>query len=190
MDSERSITHILLQAANERLPVDAVVARIYPVLYDELRRLACAMMRDQKAGHTLQPTALVHEAYVRLVGQNALRAESRAQFFCLAAKAMRSVLVDHARRRLAAKRGRSWRRTTLAGPGIGVQDAAFEVIELDDALAKLATKNKRMAQVVELRIFGGMTAVAVAATLGVARRTVESDWKAAKAWLSSLMTSK
>jgi RNA polymerase sigma factor (TIGR02999 family) len=183
-----SVTRILQEIADEGLPTDEGLARLYPFVYEELRRLARALMRDQKPGHTLTPTALVHEVYLRLVGQSTLPSESRARFFCVAAKAMRSVLVDHARRRTARKRGGSWHRVTLDDAIGATQNVDFEVLSLHQALEDLAAKDLRMARVVEMRVFAGLTIEEAANVLGVSKRTVDGDWKVARAWLSERMS--
>ena len=192
MTSETNVTRLLLDIAAEKLTAREGLARLYPVVYDELHRLARAFMRDQKAGHTLQATALVHKAYLKLVDQTRVRSESRAQFFCVAAKAMRSVLVDHARRKAAKKRGGSWHRVTLDGQ-VGTrrdprQDIDYEVLSLHEVLERLAVKDERMAQVVEMRVFAGLSVQEVADVLNVSKRTVDNDWRVARAWLSDQMS--
>ena len=158
--------------------------RLLPLVYNELRRLAAAKMAHENAAQTLQPTALVHEAYCRLVDQSRVGWQNRAHFFGIAARAMREILVDHARRRAAAKRGGNRQRVTLID-GLGVAPAAeIEVLELDEALTRLAEMHQRMARVVELRVFVGMKEREVAHVLGVSERTVRGDWRVAKLWLS------
>jgi RNA polymerase sigma factor (TIGR02999 family) len=179
-----TVTRVLLEIASSRIPAEDGMALLYPAVYQELRGLARALMRRQRAGHTLTPTALVHEAYLRLVDQTRVRSTSRSQFFCVAAKAMRSVLVDHARRRAAQKRGGSWHRVSLVEETAAAPEVAFEILVLHDALEELAGKDARMADVVELRVFGGLTVAETAGALGVAARTVDNDWRVAKAWLS------
>jgi RNA polymerase sigma factor (TIGR02999 family) len=187
MASRATVTQLLRDIAAERIAAPEGLARLYPVVYDELRRHAHAMLRDQRPGHTLDTTALVHEAYLKLVGQSRITSQSRAQFFSLAAKAMRSVLVDHARRKTSKKRGGSWHQVTL-DEQLGAQPTiSFEVLSLHEALEKLAEKDERMAQVVEMRVFAGLTAQAVAHVLGVSKRTVDNDWRVARAWLSDRM---
>jgi RNA polymerase sigma factor (TIGR02999 family) len=187
MTSRATVTQLLLEIATDRLTAREGLARLYPLVYDELHRLARAQMRDQRSGHTLDTTALVHEAYLKLVDQSQFKSESRGQFFSLAAKAMRSVLVDNARRKAAKKRGGSWHRVTL-DEQLGAQPTiSLEVLSLHQALDKLAGKDERMAQVVEMRVFAGLTAQDVADILGVSKRTVDNDWKVARAWLSDQM---
>jgi RNA polymerase sigma factor (TIGR02999 family) len=152
-------------------------------VYDELRQLARGKLRGERAGHTLQPTALVHEAYIRLVDGSAVSWESRRHFFGTAARAMRQVLVDHARRRDADKRGGEWERVTLA-TGIEGEDAgAADVIDLHNALEKLSANDADLARLVELRFFAGLTLDEAADTLGVSRRKVAKDWSVARLWL-------
>jgi RNA polymerase sigma factor (TIGR02999 family) len=173
-----------MDIASSQIAAEDGLARLYPAVYQELRELARALMRGQRGGHTLSPTALVHEAYLRLVDQTRVQSTCRAQFFCVAAKAMRSVLVDHARRRTAQKRGGSWQRVSLLEGTAAAPEVEFEIIDLHGALEELAGKDPRMADVVELRVFGGLTVVETAGALGVAPRTVDNDWRVAKAWLS------
>jgi len=160
--------------------------RLLPAVYDELRGLARSYLRRQAPGHTLEPTALVHEAYMRMVVQDDPSYTDRVHFFAVAAKAMRNLLVDHARAKRAAKRGGDgqWDRVTLSGLP---SDSASEVdlIDLDEALAELATLDPQQARVVELRFFGGLTIEEAAGELGVSTATVEREWRAARAWLSS-----
>lgn len=153
--------------------------RVYPHVYDELRGVAERQLRREQAGHTLHPTALVHEAYVKLAGGR-LDASSRSHFLAIAARAMRQVLVDHARRRSASKRGGEWHATTLTDGSASIELRPEEVIALDRALDTL---DERQRQVVECRFFGGMEETEIAAALGVSERTVRRDWVKARAWL-------
>jgi RNA polymerase sigma factor (TIGR02999 family) len=152
-------------------------------LYDDLRRIAGQMLRQERSGHTLQPTALVHEAYLRMAAQNRLDSNDRSRVLALGAQMIRRILVDHARKRKAAKRGGAWRRVTLAGIAMGDGSSEFDMLELDEALTKLRAIDDRQASVVELRYFAGMTELEVAELLGVSDRTVRADWTHAKAWL-------
>jgi RNA polymerase sigma factor (TIGR02999 family) len=164
----------------------AALNELLPLVYDELRRQARRYMRAQPPGHTLQTTALVHEAYLRLVGQSHVDWQSRAHFLGVASKAMRSILVDHARARGAAKRGGTARVVTLDQGG-GVADAGsqrgVDVLALDEALARLAELDSRKSQLVELRYFGGLGIEEAAAVLGVSPATVKREWTTARAWL-------
>jgi RNA polymerase sigma factor (TIGR02999 family) len=153
--------------------------RIYPRVYDELRGVAERQLRREQAGHTLHPTALVHEAYMKLSGGR-LEASSRAHFLAIAARAMRQVLVDHARRRGAHKRGGDWHATTLTDGSASIELQPEEIIALDRALEGL---DERQRQVVECRFFGGMEESEIAEALGVSERTVRRDWVKARAWL-------
>jgi len=157
---------------------------LLPVVYDELRRLAARYLRGQRGGHTLQPTALVHEAYLRMAKGGALPLDDRTHFFALAARAMRQVLVDHARRRAAVKRGGDPERVTLddtleIGRG-GEEKRRLDLLALNEALERLSP---RQCRVVELRYFAGLTIAEAAESLGVGTRTVEDDWALARAWL-------
>ena len=152
-------------------------------MYDELRGLAAAMLADQRPGHTLQPTALVNEAYLRLLGQSRLNVESRAHFCRLAAKVMRQVLVDHARAKGSQKRGGDHARVTLDGQDVAAADSGVDILALDDALSALAALDERKGRLVELRVFAGMSLDEAADALGIARSTAALDWRFAKAWL-------
>ncbi|MBI5168667.1 MAG: sigma-70 family RNA polymerase sigma factor [Candidatus Eisenbacteria bacterium] len=152
-------------------------------VYDELRDLAAGYLRRERADHTFQPTALAHEAFLRLMGQRALPREDRSHFLALAAQAMRRILTDHARRRNAAKRGSGALRVTLAAVDAEAAAAEFDMGALDDALHKLAALDERRARVVDLRFFGGLTIEETAEALGVSPATVKTDWAFARAWL-------
>ena len=156
---------------------------IFPLVYEELRSLANGFLRREGAGHTLQPTALVHEAYFRLTGRSRATIRERAHFFAVAAQAMRRILVDHARRRRADKRIGARNRVPLdAFPPLAVEPDV-DVYALHEVLTDLADINARQAQVVELRFFGGLTNAEVAEVLQVSVATVERDWHAARLWL-------
>jgi RNA polymerase sigma factor (TIGR02999 family) len=177
------LTEILLSSQAESVAKHPEADRIFEIVYDELRRIAASLMRSERVDHTLQPTALVNEAYSRLVDQTRVGWQNRAHFFGIATRAMRQILVEHARRRSAVKRGGEWQQVTLdEGLGVGVA-SDIEVLDLDDALNKLAEMDERMARVVELRVFGGMSAEEVAHVLSVSRRTVQEDWRVARLWL-------
>ncbi len=164
---------------------------LLPLVYGELRRLAARYLRTQRPGHTLQTTALVHEAYLRLVGPVGAGADwqGRAHFFGVAARAMRSILVDHARARQAAKRGGGVRALTLgAADAAGARadraaESEVDVVALDDALARLADMDARQARVVELRYFAGLSIEETALALGISHATVEREWRTARLWL-------
>jgi RNA polymerase sigma factor (TIGR02999 family) len=179
--STQSVTDLLQAWASGD---QAALDELLPLVYDDLRRQARRYMRAQPAGHTLQTTALVHEAYLRLVGQSSVEWKGRAHFFGVASKAMRSILVDHARARNAAKRGGSARAITLddAG-GIAGPQASVDVLALDEALGRLAELDARKSRLVELRYFGELGVDEAAAVLGVSPATVKREWTTARAWL-------
>jgi RNA polymerase sigma-70 factor, ECF subfamily len=154
-----------------------------PLVYDELRRLAAGYLRRERAGHTLQPTALVHEAYLRLRGQKRTGDTNRAQFVGLAAVMMRRILVNHARDRIAAKRGGRAERVplTLAGGSIGAPEV--DVLAIHEALEALSVQDARKARIVELKFFGGLTTAEIATLLDTSTATIERDWSFARAWL-------
>lgn len=159
---------------------EAVIARVYP----ELRALAASLMARERADHTLQPTALVHEAWLKLVDGPRIGFEGRAHFFGIAARCMRQVLVDHARARATDKRGGDWARVTLVDDVLALDDPDIEMIALDDALTRFAVLDERAARVAEMRLFAGMTVPEIAVELGVSPRTVDGDWATARAWLT------
>jgi RNA polymerase sigma factor (TIGR02999 family) len=177
--SPDDVARLLLELeAGDRSALD----RLVPAVYRELRAIAARFLNNERREHTLQPTALVHEAYMRLAGQSGLRWENRAHFLGIAAQMMRRVLVEHARRRLAAKRLAGLVRVTLDDERLGgARDV--EVVALHDALDALAKKDERLARVVELRYFGGLTGAEAAEVLGVGTATVDRDWRTARAWL-------
>jgi RNA polymerase sigma-70 factor (ECF subfamily) len=157
--------------------------QLMPLVYAELRTIAGKHMRGERPDHTLQPTALVHEAYLRLIGGAPISFENRVHFLRAASQVMRRVLVDHARARGTAKRGGSL-NLTLDDAIAGVDNDTVELLVVDDAMTQLAAADPRWAQVAELRVFGGLEVVEVAAALGVSTATVKRDWQFAKAWLS------
>ena len=155
----------------------------FPLLYDELRRIAHRQLGMERPGHTLCTTALVHEAYVKLADQTRARFASRAHFLAVAAQAMRRILVEYARRVRAEKRGGGWHRLDLDQVDIPIEERADALVSLDDALQRLAALNPRLSRIVECRFFGGMTEEETAEALGVTDRTVRRDWVKAKGWL-------
>ena len=159
------------------------IERLAPLVYGELRRLARRELRGERAAHTLQPTALVHEAYLRLVGQRGVSWQNRAHFFAVASRVMRRILVDHARSRNAAKRGSGGRTVCLAEAGPLGQQRPADLIALDDALTGLAAIDPRQSRIVELRFFGGLTVEEAAHVTGLSPRTIKREWRMAKAWL-------
>ncbi|MGI8656144.1 MAG: sigma-70 family RNA polymerase sigma factor [Pyrinomonadaceae bacterium] len=158
-------------------------ARLMPLVYDELRRLAANYLRRERSDHTLQPTALVHEAYLRLIDQTRVEWQNRAHFYAIAAQMMRRILIDHARAHTSEKRGGHERRLSLDEAAILPQERAADLIALDDALKQLAATDERKSRVVELRFFGGLSVKETAEVLGVHTATIERDWMVAKAWL-------
>jgi RNA polymerase sigma factor (TIGR02999 family) len=159
---------------------------LIPIVYAELRRQAARQLRRERAGHTLQTTALVHEAYLRLVGQREMRWQNRAHFFAIAAELMRRILVDHARKMSAAKRGGSALKLELdeafAAPD-EQHEEQLDLVAIDAALVKLAALDPQQGRIVELRFFGGLNVEEAAEVLGISPRTVKRDWRVAKAWL-------
>jgi RNA polymerase sigma factor (TIGR02999 family) len=175
-----NVTQLLLEAqTGDR----AALNRLLPLVYDELRRVAQRQMRRERPGHTLLTTGLVHEAYLKLVDEAQVEWQGRAHFFGIAARAMRQILVDHARRRGAEKRGGQWRRTTLADERLGLGVPMEELLALDLALDRLDALDPRLREVVEYRFFAGMNEEEIGEVLGVSARTVRRDWVKARAWL-------
>ncbi len=161
----------------------AALDRLFPLVYGELRQAAARLLQGERPGHTLQPTALVHEAYLKLCGQTDMDLKNRAHFFGVAARAMRQILVDHARRRNAAKRGGGAEPAVLSDEHIGLDVPFDELLSLNDALDRLDRLSPRLREVVEYRFFGGLTEDEVAEVLRVTPRTARRDWAKARAWL-------
>jgi RNA polymerase sigma factor (TIGR02999 family) len=159
------------------------VARLMPVVYDELRDLAQRYFHKERPGHTLQPTALVHEAYLRLIDESRVDWNGRTHFKAVCAKVMRRVLIDYARSRKRIRRGGGEKPLSLESELAPIDLDGVDAVELNDALEKLEQLDPRQAQVVELRFFGGLDVEEVARALNVSKRTVEGDWAHAKAWL-------
>ncbi|MEO8439569.1 MAG: sigma-70 family RNA polymerase sigma factor [Spartobacteria bacterium] len=157
--------------------------RLMPLIYDELRQIARGYLRRERVDHTLQATGLVHEAYLRLVDQTVSSWQNRAQFFGVAACVMRRVLVDHARRHRAEKRGGTWERVEFDDALAGGLPRSIDLVVLDEALQDLAKIDSRQSQVVELRFFGGLTTEEAAEVLEVSPRTIKREWRRARAWL-------
>lgn len=186
MNDRADITGILLEITER----PGAAERLMPLVYEELRALAGSFFALQPADHTLQPTALVHEAYLRLVGQTQVEWSGRAHFFAVAAKAMRQILVNHAEARNAQKRGGRHDRVSLsevveiaAGPSASQPDREVDMVALHEALSRLTSLEEQQARIVELRYFGGMTVDEVAHVLNVSTSTIEKDWRMAKLWL-------
>ena len=166
----------------------AALDKLMPLVYDELRRIARPYMRRQSPGHTLQTTALIHEAYLKLVGQADKHWQNRAHFFGVAAQAMRHILVDYARSRQCAKRGGKVQLVPLDKSAIVSEDRAEELVALDDALRRLAEIDARKSQIVEMRYFGGLSVKQTAEVLKVSPDTVMRDWRLARSWLRREMS--
>ena len=160
---------------------------LMPLVYDELRRLASRYLRNERQGHTLQTTALVHEAYLKLVDQKNANLQNRIQFFAVAAQVMRHILVDYARSRGAFKRGGDYCRLSLDEAVISSEEKDPDRLTLNEALNSLAVIDSQQSRVVELRVFGGLTVEETAEALGVSPRTVKREWSMAKAWLHKQM---
>src|SRR5512143_3578200 len=177
--SQKEVTRLLIAWGNGN---QAAMDELMVLVYDELRRLASRYMRREGQGHTLQTSALVNEAYLRLIDQKKVQWQNRAHFFGVAAQLMRRILVDHARSRSRAKRGGGAQMVSLADQR-GASEEVAEVIALDNALKDLSEMDPRKCQIVEMKFFGGLTNEEVAEVLNVTSRTVEREWRKAKAWL-------
>jgi RNA polymerase sigma factor (TIGR02999 family) len=182
MPPERPVTQLL---ADIRAGDAGAVERMAPLVYAELRAIAAAHFRRERPGHTMQPTALVHDAFLRLVDQTRVEWQDRAHFFAVASQTMRRILVDHARAKAAAKRGAGLARVTagetIAAPGDPIDVA--ELLALDEALGELAVLDAQQARVVELRYFGGLTIDETGEALAISPATVKREWSVARAWL-------
>jgi RNA polymerase sigma factor (TIGR02999 family) len=178
--SPEKVTELL---RNWRNGDESALDQLMPLVYDELHRMASRYMRRERAGHTLQTSALVNEAYLRLVGRREIEFQNRAHFFAVAAQVMRLLLVDYARGRKYAKRGGDRIQVTLDEAAGSSKGQPAEVLALHEALEKLATLDRRKSQLVELRYFGGMSVEETAEVLGVSGITVKREWLKAKAWL-------
>jgi RNA polymerase sigma factor (TIGR02999 family) len=171
----------------------AALERLVPLVYAELKKVAGAHLRHERAGHSLQATALVHEVYLRLVNVDRLTFESRAHFMAVAARLMRQILVDHARRRLRGKRGGGATMVSLDGMSPAVNTVGptnIDVLALDQALAELASFDAQQCRIVEMRFFAGLTIDEVAHALGISTATVEREWAVAKAWLYTQLSAR
>jgi RNA polymerase sigma factor (TIGR02999 family) len=157
--------------------------QLFDLIYPILRRLAAAKLRRERSGHTLQPTALVNEAFLQITRTTSIDWQSRTQFLAIASEAMRRILVDHARNRLARKRGAGARRADVDLWTISTHDPFDEIVAIDDLMADLESRNKRVAEVFKLRYFGGLNFEEVAEILGISSKTAKRDWKLAKGWL-------
>ena len=180
MDGPHDITALLLKAGEGD---SAVLEQVFPLVYEELRRLAHRQLRHEPDGHTLCTTGLVHEAYLKLVDQTRSEWTSRAHFLAVASIAMRRIVVDYARRHRSAKRGGMLQQVPLESLDLVAEERAELLVALDDALARLAELDPRQARVVECRFFGGMTEEETADALGIGLRTAKRDWAKARSWL-------
>ena len=179
--SQRDANTRLLRraAAQDQLATDELIE----LLYDDLRSIAVVKLSNESDGHTLDPTALVHEAFLRLIDQQHVQWQGRTHFLAIGAQAMRRILVDHARGKRRAKRGGKWRRLALPSELTISKRNEHDVLAVNDALHELAKMDARQALIVELRFFGGMTSQEVAAYMGVSKPTVDRQWRVARAWL-------
>jgi len=185
-DRETEVTEIVSRLKEAGGSDRSSAEDLLPHVYDELRMLARRYLSRERPGHTLQPTALVHEAYIKLVDQSKVDWQGRTHFFAVGAKVMRHLLIDHARGKGRAKRGGGRQRVTLADgltPFGGRELDAEDLLALNESLDRLAELDPRQARIVELRFFGGLTVPEVALILEVSKRTVEGDWAHARAWL-------
>jgi RNA polymerase sigma-70 factor (ECF subfamily) len=178
----RDVTQLLAQLSEGRSQAfDALL----PVVYTELRRQAARYLRRERANHTLQPTALVHEAFLCLVDQRNIRWQNRAHFFGIAAQAMRRILIDHARRHARLKRGGPAAQVTLDEGMLSAEARSIDLLALDEALQRLALLDERQGRVVELRFFGGLSVEETAEVMDLSPATIKREWSMAKAWLYS-----
>jgi RNA polymerase sigma factor (TIGR02999 family) len=178
--SPHEITQLLEDWSNGN---QAALDKLYPLVYDELRRMARRYMNRERKDHTLQTTALINEAYLRLVEQRHVHWQNRAHFFAISAQIMRRILIDHARRYNYAKRGAGAQKISLDETAVAARDRATELLSLDEALHRLAEIDPRRSRVVELRFFGGLDNDEIAAVLKISPNTVTRDWNLARAWL-------
>jgi RNA polymerase sigma-70 factor (ECF subfamily) len=182
--SPENVTQMLVDWSNGD---EQAIEKLMPVVYDHLRRQAAQYLRRERPGHTIQPTALVNEAYLRLVDQHNVHWRSRAHFFAIASQLMRRILVDHARGRQAAKRGGPEVKVTLGDQMAVSRERDIDLVALDEALTRLSAFDARLSRIVELRFFGGLSVEETAEVLGVSVGTVKNDWSIAKAWLRRKM---
>lgn len=178
------VTQLLRQASQGE---DSAASRLMPLVYSELRRLAQHYLAQERSDHTLQATALVHEAYLKLVDQKQVQWQDRSHFFAVAAQAIRRILVDHARGKCRQKRGGGGPMAELSDDGVARLENQLDLVALDEALQKLTSLSERQAKIVELRFFGGLSIDEIAAALDSSARTVDGDWAMARAWLKRQM---
>ena len=180
MDTPGDVTQLLVELKRGNRQAEE---RLIPLVYSELRRIAAIYLRREAANHSFQPTALVHEAYLRLTRIQEIDWQSRSHFFAVSATLMRRILVDHARANLAGKRGQGWDPVSLNDAIVPAPGRAPEILALDLALLELAKLDERQCKIVEMRFFAGMSEEETANVLGISARTVKRDWRIAKAWL-------
>ena len=180
MDPADHITELLRQARDGD---EGALGELYPLIYEQLRALATAQMRNERDGHTLQPTALVNEAFLKLVDHDRASYNDRGHFMAIAATAMRRVLIDHARARGREKRGGGARKVALDDVLAGADARGLDLLALDEALQKLAAMDPRKARIVELRFFAGLSVTEAAAAMDVSEKTVKREWAVARGWL-------
>jgi RNA polymerase sigma factor (TIGR02999 family) len=183
MPDQQPATTVTVLLEKARSGDAEALANVFPLIYDELRRLAQHQLKREPDGHTLSPTALVHEAYMRLIDYNRIEWSGRSHFMAVAATAMRRILVDHARGARSAKRGGASRRVSIDDVELSTEERGELLIAMDEALERLRAVDARQAQVVECRFFGGMTEEETADALGIGLRTAKRDWAKAKSWL-------
>ena len=183
MPDQQPATSVTVLLARAHSGDSSALADVFPLIYDELRGLARQQLQREPDGHTLSPTALVHEAYMRLIDYSRMEWAGRAHFLAVAATAMRRILVDHARGHRSTKRGGELRRISIDSVDLPAEDRAELLVAIDDALDRLKEIDARQAQVVECRFFGGMTEEETATALGISVRTAKRDWAKAKSWL-------
>jgi RNA polymerase sigma-70 factor (ECF subfamily) len=175
-------TSRILSQAGTKDPT-LVAKELMPLVYQELRTLAAKYLRRERQGHTLNPTALVHEAYMRMIDQSRVDWQGRTHFYAVCADAMQKILIDHARGKGRIKRGQNWRRVAFENAVSELAMSETDMVEFRDALRKLAELDERQARVVELRLFAGLTMDEISSVLRVSKRTIEGDWTHARAWL-------
>jgi RNA polymerase sigma factor (TIGR02999 family) len=183
MDAARAdVTRLLQQWSTGQ---EQALDRLLPQIHDELRKLAASYLRRERPDHTLQPTALVNEAFLKLVDQRAVKWQNRAHFFGIAAQAMRRILVDHARAHASSKRGGAIRKVPLNDAAVMGRVMDVDLLALDEALTRLAAMDPQQSRIVELRFFGGLTTEETAEVMHISLATIGREWRMAKAWLSA-----
>ena len=186
MEDKARITQLLINAGSGS---EEDFNELFPVIYNQLRYIAANQLAGERRGHTLQKTALVHEVYLKLIDQTQIKWHDRAHFFGIAARAMRQILVDYARKRNAQKRGGSLQPISFEEDTLDLDNHAEELIELDDLIDKMAQFDERKSKIAEMRFFGGMSVREIAKLLDVSTRTIDRDWLKARAWLQNELKS-